>query len=145
MFDSDYHVEYLKRNPILTYKQVEEQFGIKISGFGRGKNPTSNGIVLISSMSKSGGKFVYHDKWTTSGDYIYSGESKNGDQKKTKGNLAIINAQNDGKKIFLFVKLFSKEYYYQGIFKLVDYSYEDDIDENGLNRKEYKFRLRREK
>lgn len=79
MFDSDYHVEYLKRNPILTYKQVEDQFGIKISGFGRGINPTPNGIVLISSMSKSGGKFVYHDKWTASGDYIYSGEGKNGD------------------------------------------------------------------
>lgn len=145
MFDSDYHVKYLKRNPILTYRQVEDQFGIKISGFGRGINPTSNGIVLISSMRKSGGKFVYHDKWTISGDYIYSGEGKNGDQKKTKGNLAIINAQNDGKKIFLFVKLSSKEYYYQGIFKLVDYTYEDDIDENGQNRKEYKFRLRREK
>ena len=73
MFDEDYHVEKLMRQPILTYQQVEEQFGIKISGFGRGINSTDTTIVLISSIGRSGGKFVYHDRWTANGDYIYSG------------------------------------------------------------------------
>ena len=35
MFSEDYHVDHLARHPILTYQQVEEQFGIKITGFGR--------------------------------------------------------------------------------------------------------------
>ena len=38
MFLPDYHAEKLARHPILTYEEVEEQFGICISGFGRGIN-----------------------------------------------------------------------------------------------------------
>lgn len=144
MFAPDYHAEKLARQPILTYQEVENEFGISISGFGRGINPTDSTVVLISSISKSGGNFVYHDKWTTDGDYLYSGEGKTGDQTMTKGNLAIKNAANDGKKIHLFVKFSPKEYYYQGIFELVEYYYEDEKDEDGNIRKEYKFRLRKE-
>lgn len=143
MFGEDYHVSHLARQPILTYTQVEDQFGIKISGFGRGINPTPTTVVLISSMAKAKDKFVYHDKWTADGDYIYSGEGKTGNQTLTKGNAAIVNADRDGKKIHLFVKLSPQEYYYQGIFELVDYTYEDEEDETGNLRKEYKFRLRK--
>ena len=143
MFGEDYHADFLARNPILTYQQVESQFGIKISGFGRGINPTPSSVVLISSINKSAGNFVYHDKWTLDGDYIYSGEGKTGNQSMTKGNLAIKNASRDNKKIHLFVKFSAQEYYYQGEFKLVDYTYEDDKDEAGNTRKEYKFKLRK--
>jgi 5-methylcytosine-specific restriction protein A len=73
---------------------------------------------------------------------IYSGEGKLGNQTLTKGNLAIKNAASDGKEIHLFVKFSPQEYYYQGVFELVDYTYEDDYDANGNIRKEYKFRLR---
>ena len=143
MFSADYHVENLARNPVLTYRQVEEQFGIRISGFGRGINPTEHTVILISSIAKSDGGFVYHDRWTESGDYIYSGEGKIGNQSMIKGNLAIKNAARDGKTIHLFVKFSPQEYYYQGIFALVEYTYEDEKDENGNTRKEYKFRLRK--
>ena len=143
MFSEDYHAEKLARKPILTYTQVEEQFGIKISGFGRGINPTGSTVVLISSIGKANGNFVYHDKWTSDGHYIYSGEGKTGDQTMTKGNLAIKNAARDGKQLHLFVKFSPQEYYYQGIFELIDYTYENENDENGNTRKEYKFRLRK--
>lgn len=143
MFAPDYHAEKLARQPILTYQQVEEQFGIRISGFGRGINPTDDTVVLISSIGKASGNFVYHDKWTADGDYLYSGEGKTGDQTMTKGNLAIRDAAHNGKEIHLFVKFSPQEYYYQGIFELVDYTYEDEKDEDGNTRKEYKFRLRK--
>ena len=143
MFAPDYHVEKLARQPILTYQQVEEQFSIRISGFGRGINPTDNTVVLISSIGKASGNFVYHDKWTVDGDYLYSGEGKTGDQTMAKGNLAIKDAAHNGKEIHLFVKFSPQEYYYQGIFELVDYTYEDDKDEDGNIRKEYKFRLKK--
>lgn len=61
----------------------------------------------------------------------------------TKGNLAIKNALNNDKKIHLFVKFSPQEYYYQGVFELVDYTYEDECDALGDIRKEYKFRLRK--
>ena len=143
MFLPDYHVEKLSKQPILTYQQVEKQFGIRIAGFGRGINPTVDKVVLVSSIHKAGGKFVYHDKWTAEGDYLYSGEGRTGDQTMTKGNLAICNAASDGKQIHLFVKFSPQEYYYQGVFGLVNYTIENDKDENGNMRKEYKFRLRK--
>lgn len=143
LFAPDYHVEKMARQPILNYHQVEEQFGIRISGFGRGINPTDSIVVLISSIGKAGGNFVYHDKWTADGEYLYSGEGKTGNQTMTKGNLAIRDAAQNGKQIHLFVKFSPQEYYYQGIFELVDYTYEDDRDEDGNIRKEYKFRLRK--
>lgn len=144
-FGDDYRVAHLARSPILTYKEVEEEFNIKISGFGRGINITPSTIVLISSIGMQKSKFVYHDRWTTDGDYIYSGEGKTGDQPMTAGNKAISNAATEGKDIHLFVKFSSKEYYYQGVFELVDFTYENDKDEVGNVRKEYKFRLRKVK
>lgn len=143
MFGPDYHVEHLKRHPILTYQDVESQFGIKITGFGRGINITDDSLVLISSMDKKNGKFVYHDHWTPEGDYIFSGEGKSGDQQMTKGNRAIADAAVNAKSIYLFVKLTPQEYYFQGKFVLVDYLYENELDEDGNMRKEYKFRLRK--
>ncbi|MGN1457844.1 MAG: hypothetical protein ACI4XP_07815 [Acutalibacteraceae bacterium] len=74
---------------------------------------------------------------------MYSGEGKIGDQHMTLGNKAIVDAESDGKTIHLFVKFSPQEYYYQGVFSLVDYTYEDDKDESGNIRKEYKFRLRK--
>jgi hypothetical protein len=142
-FGPDYNVRYLAKHPILNYHQVEEQFGIRITGFGRGINRTESTVVLISSVDKKKGGFVYHDHWTTDGDYIYSGEGKTGDQKMSSGNSAIVSASNDGKVIHLFVKFSPQEYYYQGMFKLVDYTYENEKDEDGNTRKEYKFRLRK--
>ena len=61
----------------------------------------------------------------------------------TKGNLAIKNAERDSKAIHLFVKFSPQEYYYQGVFTLVDCSYADEQDESGNIRKEYTFRLRK--
>lgn len=143
-FGPDYHVNYLAKQPVLTYQQVEAQFGIKIAGFGRGINRTEAAVILISSVDKKKTGFVYHDHWTAEGDYLYSGEGKTGDQTITLGNKAIMEAARDGKQIHLFVKFSPKEYYYQGVFFLVDYTYEDDKDESGNVRKEYKFRLRKQ-
>ena len=53
------------------------------------------------------------------------------------------DAEKNGKVIHLIIKFSPEEYYYQGIFKLVNYTYEDDLDEEGNTRKEYKFRLRK--
>ena len=142
-FGADYNVAHLARQPILTYKEIEDQFNIKIAGFGRGINITPSTVVLISSVDKKKSGFVYHDRWTADGDYIYSGEGKIGDQKMTSRNRAIVDAAADGKVIHLFVKFSPQEYYYQGVFKLVDHTYENDKDENGNTRKEYKFRLRK--
>ena len=142
-FGTDYHAEHLNTDEVYTYQQIESKFGIRIAGFGRGCNLTDDSIVLISSVNRSGEHFVYHDRWDTNGDYIFSGEGRIGDQKLTVRNKSIINAKKNGKVIHIIIKFSSEEYYYQGIFELVDYTYEDDFDEEGKIRKEYKFRMRK--
>lgn len=141
-YGADYHAEHLETDKVYTYQQVEAKFGIRIAGFGRGCNPTDGSVVLISSVKPEDDNFVYHDKWDH-GDYIFSGEGRIGDQTLTRGNLEIANAEANGKVIHLFVKKSAQEYYYQGIFKVINYTYEDDYDANGNIRKEYKFRLRK--
>lgn len=144
-FKPDYNFEHLQKQPILTYQEVEQRFGINLTGFGKGINTSRfhSNIVLISVISKEHGFFVYHDHWTPEGDYIYSGEGKSGDQVLNRGNRAIINAKRENKTIHLFVKFSPQEYFYQGIFELADYTYEDDFGEDKKMRKEYKFRLKR--
>lgn len=141
--DKDYHAEHLLKSKKMSYQQVESLFGINIAKFGRGINVTENAVVLISSIQKENHAFVYHDKWTENGDYIYSGEGKQGEQKLVRGNKAIINAEKDGKGLYLFVKSSPEDYYYQGKVVLVEYTLEEEKDEGGNTRKEYKFRLRR--
>jgi hypothetical protein len=115
--------------PSYTYQQIENMFGISIYPFGKGINPTETRVVLISVVSKKQESFVYHDGWMHNGDYMYSGEGKRGDQTLTKGNREIINAKRFGKTIHLLTKFSSKEYYYQGIFELDSYTYEDQEDD----------------
>ena len=134
---------YMDRDVNLSFEEVENKFKIKLRGFGRGINITQDAIILISKVAKNKNEFVYHDYWTKEGDYIYSGEGKTGDQLLTRGNAAIANAASVGKKIHLLIKMSSKEYYYQGEFKAIDYYQEIDDDEEGRPRREYKFRLRK--
>ena len=119
-----------------------EKFGIVRRGFGRGINVTPNSVVLISNVQKQHGQFVYHDKWEE-GRYVYSGEGQTGNQIMSAGNMAILNADRDGKVIHLLIKYSSKEYIYQGIFGLVKHYFKDEADANGRIRKEIKFVLER--
>lgn len=143
MFDPRFNVRFMKKNDVCDYKEVEAKWDIVRSGWGRGINDKSDAIILISSIDKHNGFFVYHDHWTEEGDYVFSGEGSKGDQKMEGGNKAIADAIDSGKPIHLYIKTSSKTYYYQGVFKCVKYDYIQDQDEDGNVRKEYQFILRR--
>lgn len=144
LVSAGYPVSNLLQERKFEYDEVEKEFGISIAHYGRGINVTDSAIILISSIiKKSKENFVYHDVWTPDGDFIYSGEGKKGDQQLNRGNKALADTKSNNKEIHLFIKFSSAEYYYQGVFELVDYTYEDDRDEKGNVRKEYKFRLRK--
>ena len=140
-FGSDYNLALLNKTPVLTYKDVEAKHDIQISGFGRGINPKDNCVVLISTVGGNSDHFTYHDKWNHEGHYEYSGEGSIGDQALTKGNKAIIDAAENGKPIYLYVKFGPQEYYPQGIMKLLEYKTIQAPDKNGDMRKEYIFIL----
>ena len=142
-FGADYNVGYLKRSPVLSSSGVEKEYRINRSGVGRGINVTDDAIILISSLIKDGARYTYHDHFDVNGDFIYSGEGQNGDQTMTRGNRAIVEAAQNNKKIILIIKASPTEYMPQGEYYLVEYTVEDDTGEDGEQRKEYKFRLRK--
>lgn len=142
-FGADYNVEHLAKNAVLTCQQVKELFKIKITDAGRSIIKTPTAVVLISPVDKKKADYVYHDHFNRGSEYIFSGEGKIGDQTMSSGNKAIADAADEGKEIHLFVKFSSREYYYQGEFQLVEFTYEDDKDESGNVRKEYKYRLKK--
>ena len=142
-FGADYNVGYLKRSPVLSSSGVEKEYRINRSGFGRGINVTDDAIILISSLIKDGMRYTYHDHFDVNGDFIYSGEGQNGDQTMNRGNRAIVEAAQNNKKIILIIKASPTEYMPQGEYYLVEYTVEDDTGEDGEQRKEYKFRLRK--
>ena len=142
-FGSDYNLALLNKTPVLTYKDLEAKHDIQISGFGRGINSNDDCVVLISTVGGNSDHFTYHDKWNFEGHYEYSGEGSVGDQTLTKGNKAIIDAAENGKPIYLYVKFGPQEYYPQGIMKLLEYKTIQAPDKNGDVRKEYVFILER--
>lgn len=142
-FGADYNLALLNKTPVLTYKDVEAKHNIQIFGFGRGINPKDDCVVLISTVGENSDHFTYYDKWNHEGHYEYSGEGATGDQTLTKGNKAIIDAAENGKPIYLYVKFGPQEYYPQGIMKLIEYKTIQAPDKNGDTRKEYVFILER--
>ena len=147
MVDADYHVEFLSKDVVKTYQEVEKDHGINIRAFGRGINtPTNNDeVILISALKllSSDNRFTYHDHFTCDGDFIYSGEGKYGNQTLTRGNKAICDAELNGKKLLLYIRLAKDTYYYQGEFELVEYKIEKSTDAKNTLRDEYKFKLRK--
>lgn len=138
-----YDPRFLVKDIVYNYIEVERKFGINVTAYSRGCNPTDDSVVLISVVTHKGEAYVYHDRWAENGDCIFSGEGKSGDQVMARGNLAINNAAQDGKKMHLLVKFSPDEYFYQGEFKLENYKSKLDFGEDRKKRKEYKFRLRR--
>ena len=125
-FGSDYNLSLLNRTPVLTYNDVEDKHGIQISGFGRGINPKEDCIVLISTVEEYSDHFTYHDKWNHDDCYEYS-----------------VDAAENGKPIYLYIKFGPQKYLPQGIMRLVDYKIVEAPDKNGDMRKEYVFILKR--
>lgn len=116
----------------------------------RGIYVNATDIIVVSVINTPARYYVYHDRWREEGVYIYSGEGKNGDQKETVGNRALINAIHEKRPVRLLA--FDYEgmcrnkksiYYDQGLFQVEDRDYVLDYGADRELRKEFKFVLRK--
>ena len=84
--------------PILRKAEIDKIFGINYAS-GITDYSRNNFIVLISSLAG-----VYRDKV---GDELitYTGRGQSGDQTLTGGNLGIVNAKNQGRKLYFLEEL----------------------------------------
>ena len=99
--------------------------------------------ISLFFSGKSGAQYGYRDGWDNHNIFSYTGEGQEGDMQFIKGNLALKDHINRGKRVFLFeieggglVKFSSELEFY-------DADYFETPDKNGSNRIGIRFFLKR--
>ena len=106
-------------------------------------SPSAKVPYIFIFSGKSGAQYGYRDGWDNHNIFSYTGEGQAGDMQFIRGNLALKEHLNIGKRVFLFeieggglVKFISEMEFY-------DADYFETPDINGSNRIGIKFFLKR--
>lgn len=128
----------LEVGKVYTRNELRDAFkGAFMGGINTCKK--TKAIVLTSLHT---GNRIYDDRLFDGDVMIYTGEGQHGDQKRSNGNKAILEAANKGYAIHLFVRFKKPEYTYYGEVELVgEPFFADEKDVDGNMRKVYKFPL----
>ena len=108
-----------------------------------GITPTRSHPYIFIFSGKTGAQYGYKDGWDNENVFSYTGEGQDGDMKFIRGNLALKDHIENGKRVFLF------EYEKTGYVKFncelefFDYDYFDTPDINGKDRIGIKFFFKR--
>ncbi|MFL5740853.1 MAG: hypothetical protein ACJ75B_11590 [Flavisolibacter sp.] len=98
--------------PTQVYKRsdIHDQYGGTRQG---GIAPSAQFPYIFIFSGKTGTQYGYQDGWENPDVFSYTGEGREGDMKFTKGNLALREHINSGKRVFLF------EYQSKGYVKFI--------------------------
>ena len=128
--------------PNQLYKRslIHDEYGGNRQG---GISPSAKVPYIFIFSGKSGAQYGYRDGWDNHNIFSYTGEGQEGDMQFIKGNLALKDHINRGKRVFLFeieggglVKFSSELEFY-------DADYFEPPDKNGSNRIGIRFFLKR--
>ena len=128
--------------PHQLYKRsiIHDEFGGNRQG---GISPSAKVPYIFIFSGKSGAQYGYKDGWDNNNIFTYTGEGQEGDMQFIKGNLALKEHLNRGKRVFLFeiesggmVKFISEMEFY-------DADYSVTSDRNGNDRIGIQFFLKR--
>jgi 5-methylcytosine-specific restriction protein A len=128
--------------PKQQYKRslIHDEYGGNRQG---GISPSAKFPYIFIFSGKSGAQYGYRDGWDNQNIFSYTGEGQAGDMQFIRGNLALKEHLNIGKRVFLFeiegaglVKFISEMEFY-------DADYFETPDINGTNRIGIKFFLKR--
>ena len=128
--------------PNQLYKRslIHDEYGGNRQG---GISPSAKFPYIFIFSGKSGAQYGYNDRWDNHNIFTYTGEGQEGDMQFIKGNLALKDHLNRGKRIFLFeiegggmVKFVSEMEFY-------DADYFVTPDRNGNDRIGIQFFLKR--
>jgi hypothetical protein len=119
---------------------IHDEYGGNRQG---GISPSAKVPYIFIFSGKSGAQYGYNDRWDNHNIFTYTGEGQEGDMQFIKGNLALKDHLNRGKRIFLFeiegggmVKFVSEMEFY-------DADYFVTPDRNGNDRIGIQFFLKR--
>lgn len=128
--------------PNLLYKRsaIHDEYGGNRQG---GISPSAKSPYIFIFSGKSGAQYGYQDGWDNYNVFSYTGEGQIGNMQFIRGNLALKDHLNNGKRVFLFendgkgfVKFISEMEFH-------DADYFETLDLNGDKRQGIKFFLKR--
>lgn len=129
--------------PDKIYHRRSEIHSIYGGNWQGGICPSANYPYIFIFSGKSGHQHGYQDGWDNPNVFTYTGEGQSGDMKFTKGNLALKDHLQNGKRVFLFegeskgfVKFISEVEFF-------DADYFETIDTKGNFRVGIKFFFKR--
>jgi hypothetical protein len=128
--------------PSLIYRRsdIHDQYGGSRQG---GIAPCANFPYIFIFTGKSGIQHGYNDGWENKDVFAYTGEGQTGDMRFIKGNLAVRDHLNNGKRVFLFE--FIKKGFVRFICELevYDFDYFLGFDTAGNQRQAIRFFFKR--
>ena len=110
---------------------------------GMNYSKTTKCMVIVTKANRSDcyGCNEHGDKWED--DVLhYTGQGKIGDQKLTRSNKRLANANKEDTKIHIYIKLSPNEYLYEGEAELINIYTACENDEAGNIRTANKFELK---
>ncbi|EHN67946.1 HNH endonuclease [Aliivibrio fischeri] len=108
--------------------------------YGGIATPALQPYVFIFT-SDAGESYGYSDGFGIDDTFWYTGEGQTGDMQMTKGNLAILNHQKNGKEILLFESVSTGYVRFCGICSYVTHHIEQRLDKNSMLRDAFIFHL----
>jgi len=105
--------------------------------------PSSKYPYIFIFTGKSGKQHGYADGWDNPNIFTYTGEGQSGDMQFTKGNLALREHLNHGKRVFLFESETKGYVRFKSEVEIFDFDYFETHDTGGNLRVGIKFFFKR--
>lgn len=101
--------------------------------------PSSSHPYIFIFSGDAGKQHGYADGWDNPNVFSYTGEGQTGDMRFTRGNLALKNHRQDGKRVFLFESARKGYVKFISELEVYDQDYFETVDTNGAIRLGIKF------
>jgi hypothetical protein len=108
-----------------------------------GITPTRSHPFIFIFSGKAGAQYGYKDGWDNENVFSYTGEGQDGDMQFIRGNLALKDHLDNGKRVFLFEYERIAHVKFICELEFFDYDYFDTPDVNGRDRIGIKFFFKR--
>ena len=108
-----------------------------------GISPCAKHPMIFLFTSPKGEDYGYSDYWISDIEFHFTGEGQYGDMELIRGNLAIANHNLDNKKLYLFKKVKSGEYEFNGEFEYITHKFLEGLDYDNNKRKIIAFNLKK--
>jgi len=119
---------------------IHARFG---GGWQGGISPSANFPYIFIFSGQTGEQHGYQDGWDNPDVFSYTGEGQIGDMKFVRGNLALRDHKQNGKRVFLFEAEGRGLVKFMGEMEVFDVDYFEAMDSNGALRTGIKFFFKR--